>query len=36
MVIDSTDKKLLGSLQEDANISTSALADKLHLSLIHI
>ena len=32
MVIDSTDKKLLGLLQEDANISTSALADKLHIS----
>ena len=32
MVIDSTDKKLLGFLQEDANISTSALADKLHIS----
>ena len=32
MVIDSTDKKLLGLLQEDANISTSALAGKLHIS----
>ncbi len=32
MAIDSTDKKLLGFLQEDANISTSALADKLHIS----
>ena len=32
MVIDSTDKKLLGLLQEDANISTSALADQLHIS----
>ena len=32
MVIDSTDKKLLGLLQEDANISTSALAYKLHIS----
>ena len=32
MVFDSTDKKLLGLLQEDANISTSALADKLHIS----
>ena len=32
MVIDSTDKKLLGFLQEDSNISTSALADKLHIS----
>ena len=32
MVIDSTDKKLLSLLQEDASISTSALADKLHIS----
>ena len=32
MDIDSTDKKLLGFLQEDASISTSALADKLHIS----
>ena len=32
MTIDSTDKKLLGLLQEDANISTSSLADKLHIS----
>ncbi|MBD92257.1 MAG: AsnC family transcriptional regulator [Halieaceae bacterium] len=32
MAIDSTDKKLLGFLQEDSNISTSALADKLHIS----
>ena len=32
MVIDSTDKKLLSLLQEDANISTSALAGKLHIS----
>ena len=32
MVIDTTDKKLLSLLQEDANISTSALADKLHIS----
>ena len=32
MTIDSTDKKLLGLLQEDASISTSALADKLNIS----
>ena len=32
MIIDLTDKKLLGLLQEDANISTSALADQLHIS----
>ncbi len=32
MVIDSTDRRLLGLLQEDANISTSALADKLNIS----
>ena len=32
MEIDSTDKKLLSLLQEDANISTSALADNLHIS----
>jgi len=32
MIIDSTDKKLLDLLQEDASISTSALADQLHIS----
>ena len=32
MAIDSTDKQLLGLLQEDASISTSALADTLHIS----
>ena len=32
MVIDATDKRLLSLLQEDANISTSALAGKLHIS----
>ena len=32
MVIDATDRKLLSLLQEDANISTSALAGKLHIS----
>ncbi|MCH1611005.1 MAG: Lrp/AsnC family transcriptional regulator [Luminiphilus sp.] len=32
MSIDSADKKLLGFLQENANVSTSDLADKLHMS----
>jgi Lrp/AsnC family transcriptional regulator len=32
MAIDAVDKKLLGFLQEDAALSTSELAEKLHLS----
>ncbi|MEL0307405.1 MAG: winged helix-turn-helix transcriptional regulator, partial [Halieaceae bacterium] len=32
MLIDPLDKKLLSLLQEDADISTSALAEKLHIS----
>lgn len=32
MDIDSLDKKLLSELQEDADVSTSALAEKLHIS----
>ena len=32
MDIDSLDKKLLSELQADADVSTSALAEKLHIS----
>ena len=32
MTIDSTDKKLLGFLQDNSDISTSELAEKLHMS----
>ena len=32
MTIDPTDKKLLGFLQDNSDISTSALAEKLHMS----